>query len=137
MYINSDLSVVRTKMMIKYVLSLRKPSPSGSPQKRERTERTGGQLATHSPRGFCVWSSASARSTSQSQVSFKKYPPEVAVINCVPMGIFASGMKKLPLRHYTGMFLIRDQRTTFPVSHKHRENVLLWHFNSSNSFVCN
>lgn len=126
--------------MMKYVLSLRKPSPSGSPQKRGGKEgwaRKNGRPPCYSqPKGFLRVELRFCTSTSQSQVSFKKYPPEVAVSNCVPMGHFTSGMKKLSPCHYIRMFLIRDQRATF-LSHKHWENVLLWHFNWSNTFVCN
>lgn len=56
MYINLDLSVVRTKVMMKYVLSLRKPSPSGSPQKsggKEGWARKNGRPPCYSqPKGF-------------------------------------------------------------------------------------
>lgn len=123
MYINLDLSVVKTKMMMKYVLFLRKPSPLGSPQKRggkegwARTKREATLLLTAQGVSACgAW----ALMLHKPKSSVLQTPSTGSgCLQSGPLGHFARGMKKLSLRHYFRMFLTRAQRATFSVSHKH------------------
>lgn len=139
MYINLDLSGVRTKTWWWWNICSEKPKSIGrATEKRRRRElgpKNGRPPRRPSLKGFpSVELRCCTLQAPRPSVLWKTCNRSCS--NCASMWPLHQWHEDLSPCYYIGIFLIPDLRVT-SVSYKYWENVLLWHFNSLNTFVYN